>query len=272
MSDSMISRGLHWFVILCWLYASAAFGQQLQFDVATVKPAAPNDIASGTTPTLSPGRLEFHNVTLRTMIYWAYGSGLSTAMSVAGGPAWMNRDRYSIEAVTQSNSTDRDFRTMLRALLEERFALKTHGETREIDVYALAPDRADGKLGPKVKPWSETCASGKAPRPAGDPTIPRCTGAFRPPGLVLEGVTMVPLAEMLSTQRRLLGRIVQDRTALAGPYNIEFEFDFNTANQPDYAGPSIFTAVKEQLGLKLVASKGPLQVIVVESANAPGAN
>ena len=83
---------------------------------------------------------------------------------------------------------------------------------------------------------------------------------------------MVPLAEMLSTQRRLLGRIVQDRTGLAGPWNIELEFDFNAANQPDYAGPSIFTAVKEQLGLKLVASKGPLQVVVVESANPPGAN
>ena len=88
---------------------------------------------------------------------------------------------------------------MLRSLLEERFSLKTHRETREIDVYGLVPDRADRKTGPKVKPWGGTCASGKEPRPAGDPTMPRCMGAFRAPGLVLESVTMIPLAEMLST-------------------------------------------------------------------------
>ncbi len=100
---------------------------------------------------------------------------------------------------------------MLRSLLEERFSLKTHNETREIDVYGLTLDRADKKLGPKVKPWGGTCVSGKAPRPDGDPTMPRCTAAFRAPGLVSEGVTMIPVAEMLSTQRALLGRIVQDR-------------------------------------------------------------
>jgi uncharacterized protein (TIGR03435 family) len=83
---------------------------------------------------------------------------------------------------------------------------------------------------------------------------------------------MIPLAEMLSIRRPLLGRIVQDRTGLTGPYNIELEFDFNAANQADYSGPSIFTAVKEQLGLKLEPSKGPLRVVVVESASTPGEN
>ena len=83
---------------------------------------------------------------------------------------------------------------------------------------------------------------------------------------------MIPLAEMLSTERRLLGLIVQDRTGLTGPYNIELESDFAAAIQPDYISPSIFTALKEQLGLKLEASKGPLQVVVVESASTPGEN
>lgn len=250
---------------------AAAFGQPLKFEVATVKPAAPNDSVSGVIPSSSPGRIEFRNMTLRLLIYQAYGSGLSTAMSVSGGPDWINRNRYTIEALAQGNPTDHDYRAMLRSLLEERFALKTHTETREIDVYALALDRADRKLGPKVKPWSGACASGKEPR-AEDPAMPRCMGAFRPPGLVLEGVTMIPVAEMLSTQRRLLGKIVQDRTGLPGPYNIDFEFDFAAANQPDYTGPSIFTALKEQLGLKLEPSKGQLQVLVVESAGAPDEN
>ena len=259
-------------VLSLWLSASAVSGQPLKFDVAAVKPASPNDTLSGVMPSTSPGRVEFRNMTLRLLIYQAYGTGLSTAMSVSGGPNWINRDRYTIEAVAAGDPTDGDYRAMLRSLLEERFALKTHTETREIDIYALAPNRADGKLGPKVKPWSGTCTSGKAPRAGDDPAMPRCTGAFRPPGLVLEGVTMIPLAEMLSTQRRLLGMIVQDRTGLRGPYNIELEFDFAAANQSDYTGPSIFIALKEQLGLKLEGSKGPLQVVVVESASTPGEN
>lgn len=202
-----------WFV----LGAAAAAGQPLKFEVATVKPAAPDDTISGVMPSASPGRIEYRNMTLR-------------------------------------------------------FALKTHTGTRQIDVYALGQDRADGKLGPKVKPWSGTCASGRAPRAGDDPAMPRCMGAFRAPGLVLEGVTMIPVAEMLSTQRALLGKIVQDRTGLSGPYDIEFEFDFAGANRSDYTGPSIFTALKEQLGLKLEASKGPLQVLVVENASLPGEN
>lgn len=254
------------------LGASTVFGQPLHFEVATVKPAAGNDSVSGVMPSKSPGRIEYRNMTLRLLIYQAYGTGLSTAMSISGGPNWMNQNRYTIEAVAQGDPSDRNYRAMLRSLLEERFALKTHTETREIDVFALAPNRADRKLGPNVKPWSGTCAGGKAPRAGDDAAMPRCAGAFRPPGLVLEGVTMVPLAEMLSTQRRLLGMIVQDRTGLTGSYNIDLEFDFAAANQPDYTGPSIFTALKEQLGLKLEASKGPLQVVVVESASPPSEN
>src|SRR5215469_12432337 len=95
----------------------------------------------------SPGRIEFRNMTLRLLIYQAYGNGLSTAMSVSGGPDWMKRKCYTIEALAEGNPTDREYRAILRNLLEERFALKTHTETREIDVYTLLPARADGKLG-----------------------------------------------------------------------------------------------------------------------------
>jgi uncharacterized protein (TIGR03435 family) len=76
---------------------------------------------------------------------------------------------------------------------------------------------------------------------------------------VLEGVTMISVADMLSIQRRLFGRLVQDHSGLTGLYNVELNFNFAAANQPDYAGPSIFTVLKEQLGLKLEASKGPFQ-------------
>ena len=169
------------FAICLWLGISAVSGQQLKFDVATVKPAAPNDSASGVMPSATPGRIQFRNITLRLLIYQAYGTGLSTAMSVSGGPDWMNRNRYTIEALAQGSPSDGDYRAMLRSLLEDRFALKTHTETREIDVFALVPNRADRKLGPKVKPWSGTCASGNPPRVGDDPAMPRCMGAFRRP-------------------------------------------------------------------------------------------
>jgi uncharacterized protein (TIGR03435 family) len=260
-------------LLLLTALACTTFGQQLEFEVATVKPAAPNDTQNGVVRDIGPGRIAYRNMTLRDLLYQAYGSGLSTALNVSGGPEWIARERYSIEAVAQGNPDDRQFRAMLRKLLEERFAVKTHKETRQIDVYTLVLDRADGKLGPKLKPWDGACSGGRAPRDYDDPTMPRCPGAsFRPPGLVLEGVTMVPLAEMLSTQRRLLGRIVQDRTGITGRYTVELQFDFLNANQPDAAGQSIFTAVKEQLGLRLVAAKGPLEVLVVESANPPTEN
>jgi len=259
---------------LCaWLFAAAASAQSLAFEAASVKPAAPNDRTSGTLPAVSRGRLEFRNVTLKILIYYAYGSGLSTDVNVSGGPEWIDRNRYTIEAVAKGSPTDRDYRTMLRGVLEDRFALKTHEEARAIEPYVLMLDRADGALGPKVKPWSGTCAGGSEPRAVGDRTMPRCSSGFRPPGLVLDGVSMIPLAEMLSIQRRLLGgRIVQDRTGLEGPYSIELDFDFAAANQPDYTGASIFTALKEQLGVKLQLGKGQLRVVVVDAANLPSAD
>jgi uncharacterized protein (TIGR03435 family) len=259
--------------LFVWLVATAASGQSLTFEAASVKPAAPNDRTSGTMPAVTRGRLEFRNVTLKLLVYYAYGSGLSTDVNVSGGPAWIDRNRYTIEAVAKGSPSDRDYRSMLRNLLEDRFALKTHAETRDIEPYVLVLDRADGKLGPKVKPWPGTCIGGTEPRDYTDRTLPRCPSGFRPPGLVLEGVSMIPLAEMLSIQRRLLGgRIVQDRTGVDGAYNIELEFDFGAANQPDYTGPSIFTALKEQLGVKLQLGKGLLRVIVVDSASVPNAD
>jgi hypothetical protein len=87
-----------------------------------------------------------------------------------------------------------------------------------------------------------------------DPETPRCTAVFRPPGMFLEGVTMFAVAEMLSTQRQALGRIVEDRTGLTGRYKMELEFQFAPLD-PD--GPSLFTAVRKQWGLKLGPAKGP---------------
>jgi uncharacterized protein (TIGR03435 family) len=96
-------------------------------EAASVKLAAPGDQTLGTLPAISVGRLEFRNVTLRVMMYYSYGTGLRTAMNVSGGPDWMNRNRYTIAAVAQGTPTDRDYRAMLRRLIEERFAVIQSG-------------------------------------------------------------------------------------------------------------------------------------------------
>ncbi|MEO8099819.1 MAG: TIGR03435 family protein [Acidobacteriota bacterium] len=262
--------------ILFILLAASAFAQPaLQFELATIKPAAPNAVGNRVVPT-GPGRISFQNMTLRLLIYYAYGNGLSTALSVSGGPDWMNKDRYTIEGQAQGSPTQLQFRFMLRALLEERFALKTHYETRPIDVYALLPARSDGKLGPKVQDWDGTCAGRKPASDEDDPKTPRCTALFRSPGMFLEGVTMFAVAEMLSLPQPALGRIVEDRTGLTGRYKLELEFEFAPARPgqvaPDSPRPSIFTAVREQWGLKLEPAKGSLQVLVVESVQPPTEN
>jgi uncharacterized protein (TIGR03435 family) len=256
--------------------ATPVFAQPaLKFEVATIKPAPPDAAVNRVVPG-SPGRISFQ-MTLRNLIYYAYGNGLSTALRVSGGPDWINRTVYDVQGLAQGNPTQRQFRAMLRTLLEERFALKTHAETQSIDVYALVPARSDGKLGPKVEVWDGTCG-GRTPPQDDDPKTPRCNTSFRPPGMFLEGVTMFAVAEMLSVQRQAVGRIVEDRTGLTGRYKMELEFQFappppgQPAAPPDSDGPSIFTAVREQWGLKLEPTKGSLEVVVVESAQPPTEN
>ncbi|HEY2857955.1 MAG TPA: TIGR03435 family protein [Terracidiphilus sp.] len=238
----------------------------LKFEVATIKPAPPDAAANRVVPG-DAGRISFQ-MTLRNLIYYAYGNGLSTALQVSGGPDWISRTRYDVQGLAPGSATQRQFRAMLRSLLEERFALKVHTETQSIDVFALTPARSDGKLGPKVEPWDGTCG-GRAPAGEDDPKTPRCTAIFRPPGMFLEGVTMFAVGEMLSTQRQTLGRIVEDRTGLTGRYKMELAFQFTP---PDPDGPSIFTAVREQWGLKLEPAKGSLEVLVVDSAQPPTEN
>ncbi|MBZ5673581.1 MAG: TIGR03435 family protein [Acidobacteriia bacterium] len=249
------------------LLATSAFAQPaLKFEVATIKPAPP-DAALNRVVQVDPSRISFQ-MTLRNLVYYAYGNGLSTALRVSGGPDWIAKTVYDVQGLAPGSATPRQFRAMLRTLLAERFALKTHTETQTIDVFAMTPARADGKLGPKVVVWDGTCPGGATPR-EDDPKMPRCPSPFRSDGIFLEGATMFAAAEMLSVQRQALGRVVEDRTGLTGRYKMELEFQLAPL---DPAGPSLFTAVREQWGLKLEPAKGSLEVVVIDSAQPPTEN
>ena len=289
--------------------ASAAAGPQretpaegrLAFEAATIKLAAPDAVRNRVMPT-SPNRLNIPSMTLTALIYAAYGGGgFNTSMRVTGGPDWINRTAFAIEGVASAEATPRQLRLMLQTLLEERFALKIRNETETADVLALVVDRSDGTLGPKVKKWDGTCPrvmpvlSLQAPRrplqkiedkfvvgpasEADDPTVPYCPTGYGPGGIRVDGATMITVADVLSlpSARALLGTITQDRTGLTNRYTMELDYVFPPspsagAPPPEFAGPSLSTAVREQWGLRLVPSKGPLKVIVVESAQPPTGN
>jgi uncharacterized protein (TIGR03435 family) len=276
------------------------------FEAATIRLATPDAVRNQVMQT-SPNRLYIPSMTLTALIYAAYGDGgFNTSMRVTGGPDWINRTAFSVEGVASGSATPRQLRLMLQTLLAERFALKIRNLTAADmpmgDVLALVVDRSDGTLGPKVKKWDGTCPRVmpalyfQAPRrplqriedkfvvgaasEADDPGVPYCPTGYRAGGMSVDGATMFTVAEMLSLPpaRALLGTITQDRTGLTERYTLELDYPFApsppaaAAAQPEFAGPSLSTAVQEQWGLRLVPGRGRLKVVEVESAEPPTGN
>jgi uncharacterized protein (TIGR03435 family) len=184
---------------------------------------------------------------------------------------------------------------MLRALLADRLKLKVHTESREMPIYALVLARSDGNLGPQLKKAAIDCgaigaARGRGPAPAPGapdargpanalpPDVMRC-GMRIGPGNVMAGGVVLP--QFANTLAILVGRIVVDRSGLTGNFDIDLQFTpeqmpaFGPAGPPpgappvDPNGPSIFTAIQEQLGLKLEATKGPVDVLVIDHVEHP---
>jgi len=263
-----------------WLAASVFAQSALKFEVATIKLADPNAPMQNQIVRVAPNRMSIPSATLNQLIYTAYGGGMNTSATVTGGPDWANRTAYAVEGLAHEPATQRQFQAMLRALLEDRFGLKVRTEMRSGSVYALILDRNDGKLGPNVQPWDGTCFAGRMPTEDDDPAYPRCSSGYAGPGIILDGATMYNAADLLSLpmSRTLLGRVVQDRTGLTGRYRMRLEYRFTAPRLldpgvlPDNSQPSLATAIREQLGLKLVPDQGPFKVFVVESAERPAEN
>ncbi len=263
------------------LLTASVFAQPaLKFEVATIKLADPNATVRNQMVRVSPNRISIQSMTLIWLIYTAYGEGMNTSATVTGAPDWANRTAYAVEGLAHEPATQRQFQAMLRALLEDRFGLKIHAETKNGNIFALVLDRSDGKLGPKVQPWDGTCVGGRTPSPDDDPVYPQCLSGYLAPGIRLDGATMYSAADLLSLpqSRNILGRVVQDRTGLTGRYKMGLEYKFtaprplDAAVAPDTSQPSLFTAIREQWGLKLEPSQGPFKVFVVDSAQPPTEN
>jgi uncharacterized protein (TIGR03435 family) len=201
---------------------------------------------------------------------------------ITGGPGWLGTDGWDIEARVEEGSfslpttppdpnTPDPMSIRLQSLLEDRFKLKFHRDTKELPIYELSI----AKGGPKIKLSDDQIFSipGQAGTPPPQPgTVPR-GGIRRSPGSLTAAA--VPISTLAWTLAQLLGRPVVDKTGLQGLYDCKLQWapDSPPAASPnDPGGPSIFTAVQEELGLKLDSAKGPVDIIVIDSVQKPSEN
>jgi uncharacterized protein (TIGR03435 family) len=242
-----------------------------QFGVASIR------LNSGSSPERyirpSPGRLSIVNVNVRNLLTTAYGI---MNFQVSGGPGWIDSESYDIQATSDGAVPPKEMTgAMLQSLLEQRFKLTTHWETRELSVFLLTAQARGSNLQPSAE---QACVPTDPANPI-LPSAPSRSGELCGSiGLGLTGlnarqVTMPALAMALS---HLLGRTVIDKTNLAGEFDARLTFA-PPGSRPDGAVvdpalPDIVTAVREQLGLKLDSANESVEVLVIDNVERPSEN
>ncbi len=259
------------------------------FEVVSVKR---NTSGAGFTRPGSPepgGRWLAQNATLLMILGRAYPDFAEPEM-IVGGPAWIREWRFDVDARAGREVPRPDYPAMVRQVLADRFKLRAHVEPRVIDVYALVVARQDGVLGPRLKPASKECLAeleAERRRRADNPgPIVIGTGDKRPCGGTLSGlvngITRIDGARTLDSLafgiQAFMDKRVVNRTGLEGTYELDLEFDYvamrslEPSADVDRSGLQIFTAVHEQLGLKLERRRETLDVLVLDAVEPPGPN
>ena len=240
--------------VLCWVLPSAT-AQAPAFEVASVKPTATTD-GSLTWDFLPGGRLTARNLNVKFLLQIAYGV---QDYQISGGPGWMASAGFDIQAAPAPGTAEpprEQVLQMIQALLADRFQLALHRETRQLPLYALVvPKNAAGKGGPKLKPAGT--AAGRTQTKMGQ--------------LIVSKMNMTALASILSFD---LKRPVRDQTGLQGDFAFTLEWtpELRDSTADPASRPSLFTAVQEQLGLKLESMQGPLEVLVIDRVEKPSEN
>ena len=268
------------------------------FEVASVKksgPPQPGPMSFGMRPN---GRFSVSQISLAALITMAYGI---QRYQLVGGPDWITTDRFDVNAKGEDGlspmppltpGTANRMQLMLRSLLKDRFKLVVRHETREFALSHLVVARSDGRLGENLRPSTIDCAklvaertraAGGGPPPAFQPPkpgeIPQCSAMSMPGRVAGAGVPLTMLVQMLTTQ---LNRPVVDRTGLKGNFDILLEYTPDRMPTiapgatlppgmvlPSPDGPSLLTAIQEQLGLKIENTRGPVDVLVIDSVEPP---
>lgn len=248
------------------------------FEVASVKVGVPEDVPSGIRPVSAGG--QFHAIlTLHDLVQVAYGTPLALLPSqVIGGPAWVVSERFEIVAkasgMANAPSGGRDaLQAMLRTLMADRFHLLIRRESRELPIFNLVLDRAEGSLGPRIHREDGQCvAMSAAVKEAADPSRWCGFRRFTPGAVSARGMTLDEFASGIST-RADIQRVVRNRTGLAGKFDLDLEYTPDAVPGDPQSAPSsgagLSTAMKEQLGLRLESTKGPVDVLVIDHVERP---
>lgn len=244
------------------------------FEVASVK-ANVDDLAPEGLAVRPDGSARFTGFRVRTLITMAYRSeGLQRFDQLVGGPSWISVDRFDIAARAGGDPGAQEgpnrLPAMLRSLLRERFQLRVHSETRPMPAYGLVVARRDGRLGPKLRESTIDCSVRTGTAPANTDPDWRC--GIRATGGVItgRGVSTAQLAGNLSGYPTV-DRFVTDRTGLTRRYDFTLEYspDLSEPGAVSTAGPSLFTALTEQLGLRLQAETVVLPVLIIDNVEKP---
>ena len=260
------------------------------FEVASVRLNTSRDARPKVDAT--PGRFTATAVTLRELVKMAYpvAGSIRRDEQIIGGPEWMGTDRFDIMAT--GGPTDPNIRpapgavspregaalnamqTMPQQLLRDRFILSVHNEQRDLPIYSLVQARTD-RLGEQLRRFGGDCAR--------DVVVPDTTGAacggfkFLGRGRLVAHAVTIPMLVSILANLPDLGRIVQDHTALGGNFDLELTWTPASVGQDQSdtsqsVAPSLFTALEEQLGLKLEPTRGPVDVLVIDSVERPTPN
>jgi uncharacterized protein (TIGR03435 family) len=213
------------------------------------------------------GRWSMVNAAVTSLIRSAYPT-----LELVDVPGWVGSEPYDVTAKAEGMPTREQMMLMLQALLADRFKLVVHEETRERPVFALVVARNDRRLGPDLLPSKVDCDAVNAARRAGRRPEGPLPGNGAPPcGWGSDGETLrvggLPMSRVATALGKPDGRVIVDRTRLTGNY--EFTLRYTTEPNATDDRPSLFTALEEQLGLKLVPDRAPLKVLVIDHIERP---
>ena len=232
--------------MFCWRSRCACIAQiPTEFEVASVKPQAPGDTRGSIGP--SPGSFIANGIPLKILIEIAYHV---KDYQISGGPEWIGTDHWDVSAKAPAGfiPTGQQMQPMLQALLADRFHLKLHRRNQELPAFALVV----GRSGPKLTVSTSA-----------DPRISIGHGIFTG-----QKIDMAGLADALAMES---DRTIVDRTGLAGQFDVTLKWTPDAADS-DPAAISLFTAIQEQLGLKLEATKAPVEVLVIDGVQKASEN
>jgi uncharacterized protein (TIGR03435 family) len=254
------------------------------FEVASVRPNKTGD--GRVMVAMQPGgRFNASNVPVNMLLRQAFNV---QEFQIVGGPDWRASDRFDVVAKAPEGEFTIDvMRPMLQSLLVDRFKLAFHRESRDMPIYALMKARPDGKLGPNLGAAAVDCAAVmRGRRGGGPPPAPPQPGQKVECGFMIGfgrmNVGGMPLGQLAQSLSPMVGRIVLDKTELTGNYDFELSYSPEGLSFPggppllnggpapvDPNLPTIFTALQEQLGLKLDSQRGPVDVVVIDRLEQP---